>query len=91
MESFTRRGGRTAWADKHAVYAAVSGPTGTASPSNVDDYYAPDVNSDVIALPGVSTATGAVLRRRFPTRTVARGSIVFRTSSVTTSSRSTPC
>jgi hypothetical protein len=51
-------GGRTAWADKHAVYAAVSGPTGTASPSNVDDYYAPDVNSDVIPLPGVSTATG---------------------------------
>jgi len=50
-------GGRTAWADKHAVYAAVSGPTGTANPSNVDDYYAPDVNSDVIALPGVSTAT----------------------------------
>jgi hypothetical protein len=52
-------GGRTAWADKHAVYAAVSGPTGTALPSNVDDYYAPDVNSDVIPLPGVTTATGA--------------------------------
>jgi len=51
-------GGRTAWADKHAVYAAVSGPTGTSNPSNVDDYYAPDVNSDVIALPGVRTATG---------------------------------
>ena len=51
-------GGRTAWADKHAVYAAVSGPTGTSMPSNVDDYYAPDVNSDVIALPGIHTATG---------------------------------
>jgi hypothetical protein len=51
-------GGRTAWADKHAVYAAVSGPTGTAVPSNVDDYYAPDVNSDVIDLPGITTATG---------------------------------
>jgi hypothetical protein len=51
-------GRRTAWADKHAVYAAVSGPTGTAVPSNVDDYYAPDVNSDIIPLPGVSTATG---------------------------------
>ncbi len=50
--------GRTAWADKHAVYAAVSGPTGTAEASNVDDYYAPDVNADVIALPGVTTATG---------------------------------
>jgi hypothetical protein len=51
-------GGRTAWADKHAVYAAVSGPTGTSVPSNVDDYYSPDVNSDVIALPGIQTATG---------------------------------
>src|SRR5215831_15160407 len=30
-------GGYTAWSDKHAVYAAVSGPTGTAIPSNLDD------------------------------------------------------
>jgi hypothetical protein len=51
-------GGRTAWSDKHAVYAAVSGPTGTSVPSNVDDYYSPDVNSDVIPLPHVETATG---------------------------------
>jgi hypothetical protein len=51
-------GGRTAWSDKHAVYAAVSGPTGTSLPSNVDDYYSPDVNSDIIPLPGVKTATG---------------------------------
>jgi len=51
-------GGYTAWTDKHAVYAAVSGPTGTAVPSNVDDYYAPDVNSDIVALPGVTTADG---------------------------------
>jgi hypothetical protein len=51
-------GGRTAWADKHAVYAAVSGPTGTATPSNVDDYYSPDVNSNVIPLPGLTTASG---------------------------------
>jgi hypothetical protein len=50
--------GRTAWADKHAVYVAVSGPTGTSTPSNVDDYYSPDVNSDVIALPNIQTATG---------------------------------
>ena len=51
-------GGFTAWADKHAVYAAVSGPTGTATPSNVDDYYSPDVDSNVIALHGVTTPTG---------------------------------
>ena len=48
-------GGRTAWSDKHAVYASVSGPTGTAVPSNVDDYYAPEINSNVVPLPGVST------------------------------------
>ncbi len=34
------------------------GPTGTSVPTNVDDYYSPDVNSNVIALPGVTTATG---------------------------------
>ena len=50
--------GYTAWSDKHPVYAAVSGPTGTANPSNVDDYYAPEVNSDQIPLPGITTATG---------------------------------
>jgi hypothetical protein len=48
--------GYTAWADKHAVYAAVSGPSNNAS--NVDDYYAPDVNSNVINLPGVTAADG---------------------------------
>jgi hypothetical protein len=47
----------TAWSDKHAVYAAVSGPTGTSLPSNLDDYYSPDVNSTVQNLPGVTTAT----------------------------------
>jgi hypothetical protein len=51
-------GGYTAWADKHASYAAVSGPTGTSTPSNVDDYYSPDVNSNVIPLPGITTPTG---------------------------------
>ncbi|HSR07151.1 MAG TPA: alkaline phosphatase family protein [Bryobacteraceae bacterium] len=49
-------GGYTAWSDKHAVYAAVSGHGDTAN--NVDDYYAPDVNSNVVGLPGVTTATG---------------------------------
>src|SRR5579863_9727966 len=49
-------GGYTAWSDKHAVYAAVSGPTGTSSPSNVDDYYSPEVNSNQVPLPGITTA-----------------------------------
>lgn len=51
-------GGFTAWSDKHPVYAVVSGPTGTSSPSNVDDYYAPEVNSNVVNIPGVKTANG---------------------------------
>jgi hypothetical protein len=53
-------GGYTAWSDKHAVYAAVSGPTGTPSPKNVDDYYSPEVNSNVLGLPGVVTPPTAL-------------------------------
>jgi hypothetical protein len=51
-------GGFTAWSDKHAAYSAVSGPTGTPLPSNLDDYYSPDINSNLIPLPGVKTAGG---------------------------------
>ena len=51
-------GGFTAWSDKHPVYAAVSGPTGTSVPSNLDDFYGPEINSNLIPLPGVKTATG---------------------------------
>ena len=49
-------GGYTAWSDKHAVYALVSGPTGTNQPSNVDDYYSPEVNSNKFPLTGLTTA-----------------------------------
>ena len=48
-------GGYTAWSDKHASYSSVSGP---GNGTNVDDYYAPDINSNVVALPGVTTPTG---------------------------------
>jgi hypothetical protein len=51
-------GGFTAWSDKHAAYSAVSGPTGTTLPGNLDDYYSPDINSNLIPLPGVKTAGG---------------------------------
>ncbi|HVH87716.1 MAG TPA: alkaline phosphatase family protein [Terriglobales bacterium] len=51
-------GGRTAWSDKHGTYASVSGPTGTAIPSNLDDYYSPEINSNVVNLPGVKTPAG---------------------------------
>ena len=49
-------GGYTAWSDKHPSYSAVSGPGSKAS--NLDDYYIPEINSNVIPLPGVVTATG---------------------------------
>ncbi len=49
-------GGYTAWSDKHAAYAIVSGPG--ASFSNVDDFYGPEINSNIIPLPGVTTPTG---------------------------------
>ena len=51
-------GGFTAWSDKHPVYAAVSGPTGTRVPSNLDDFYGPEINSNLIPLPGIRTVTG---------------------------------
>jgi hypothetical protein len=44
-------GGYTAWTDKHPSYSAVSGP---GDGTNLDDYYAPDINSIPVNLPGVS-------------------------------------
>lgn len=47
-------GGYTAWSDKHPAYASVSGPTTSGLPSvaqNLDDFYAPEINSIPIALP----------------------------------------
>src|SRR5258706_2894667 len=48
-------GGYTAWSDKHASYLSVSGP---GDGTNVDDYYAPEVNSAPVNLPGVTTPEG---------------------------------
>ncbi len=39
--------GYTAWSDKHPSYSSVGGPSSGATDSNVDDYYAPEINSDV--------------------------------------------
>jgi hypothetical protein len=50
-----RAGGYTAWIDKHPSYAMVSGPGG----NGLNDYYAPEVSSTVVALPGVKTSEGA--------------------------------
>jgi hypothetical protein len=46
-------GGYTAWSDKHPAYSAVSGP---GNGTNVDDYYAPEINSIPVALPTKGTA-----------------------------------
>jgi Type I phosphodiesterase / nucleotide pyrophosphatase len=47
-------GGYTAWSDKHPSYSSVAGPGG----NSLDDYYAPEINSNVIPLPNVTTPSG---------------------------------
>ena len=48
-------GGYAAWSDKHPAYSSVASGIG---PIALDDFYAPEINSNVIALPGVKTPTG---------------------------------
>jgi hypothetical protein len=38
--------GYTAWSDKHPSYSSVGGPSGSSTDVNVDDYYAPEINSN---------------------------------------------
>ena len=47
-------GGYAAWSDKHPAYASVASGLG---PAALDDFYAPEINSNVIGLPGVITPT----------------------------------
>jgi hypothetical protein len=47
-------GGYTAWIDKHPSYSMVGGPGG----HGLNDYYAPEVSSNVVPLPGVTTPEG---------------------------------
>jgi len=47
-------GGYVAWSDKHPAYSSVSGHGGYI----LDDFYSPEINSDVIGLPGVTTPAG---------------------------------
>lgn len=49
-------GGYAAWSDKHPAYSSVASGIG---PAALDDFYAPEINSSVVALPGVKTPTGA--------------------------------
>jgi hypothetical protein len=55
FEVVHQAGGYTAWIDKHASYSFVAGPGGT----GLNDFYSPEVDSNVVPLPGVKTAQGA--------------------------------
>lgn len=50
-----QHGGVAAWSDKHPAYSSVASGLG---PQALDDFYAPEINSNVIGLPGVVTPTG---------------------------------
>ncbi len=62
-------GGYTAWSDKHPAYSAVAGP---GNGSNLDDYYAPEINSIPVNLPGVSA--GSVSCNPLPDQTAVSSS-----------------
>jgi hypothetical protein len=49
FEVVKANGGYTAWSDKHPAYDFYNGPSG----KGVDDFYSPEINSNVIALPSV--------------------------------------
>jgi hypothetical protein len=48
-------GGYTAWSDKHPAYASVAGRDGIGV---LDDFYSPEINSNVVGLPNVTTPDG---------------------------------
>jgi len=50
-----KAGGYTAWSDKHPAYSSVAGRDGIGV---LDDYYSPEINSNVIGLPNVTTPDG---------------------------------
>jgi hypothetical protein len=50
-----KNGGYTAWSDKHPAYSSVASGIG---PSALNDFYAPEINSNVVALQGIKTPTG---------------------------------
>ena len=51
----------TAWSDKHPAYSSVGGPSAGTTDTNVDDYYAPEINS-----PASDFATGATTSLLLP-------------------------
>ena len=80
-------GGYTAWADKHPSYSSVAGQGG----NTIDDYYSPEINSTVVALPGVTTPEGiSCATIPDPAQTGSWTNSFATSSSATTRSRSTP-
>jgi hypothetical protein len=59
----------TAWSDKHPSYSSVNGP---GNGTNVDDYYAPEINSIPVALPHVTA--GALNCSPLPDQTAVTSS-----------------
>ncbi len=49
FEVIHQLGGYTAWSDKHPAYDFYNGPSG----KGVDDFWSPEINSNVVALPQV--------------------------------------
>ena len=49
FEVIKANGGYTTWSDKQPAYDYVQGPSG----KGVDDFYSPEINSNVIALPNI--------------------------------------
>jgi hypothetical protein len=64
-------GGYTAWSDKHPSYSAVSGP---GNGSNVDDYFAPEINSIPVPLPGVQVSAQINCSPALPDQTAVSSS-----------------
>jgi len=50
FEVVRQMGGYTAWSDKHPAYDFYNGPSG----KGVDDFWSPEINSNVVALPQVA-------------------------------------
>ena len=50
-----QNGGIAAWSDKHPAYSSVASGIG---PTALDDFYAPEINSTVVGLPGVTLPSG---------------------------------
>ena len=50
-----QNGGIAAWSDKHPAYSSAASGIG---PQALDDFYAPEINSTVVGLPGVTLPSG---------------------------------